>query len=138
MKMIQETITSRSYHKSLDGWSITCYSVEDGIEYLLLTSLISQEPETTDLSVHRVLQEEYRKWLGPDRRLASFRRTSKLLLNAFPHQKDGRSMHLVWSVCRKYISHVVTLADLFKRMFYKDLAQEDFHDFIELCSYAAW
>ena len=47
-------------------------------------------------------------------------------------------MHPVWSVCRRYISHVVTLADLFKRNSYKDLPPEQFHDFIELCSYAAW
>jgi len=112
--------------------------VEDGIESLLLASLISQDPESTDLSVHRVLQEENRKWLGYERRPASFKKASKLLLNAFPHQNDGQSMHPVWFICRKYISHVVALADLFEMNSYKDLPPEQFHDFIELCLYAAW
>ncbi|KAJ5710116.1 hypothetical protein N7493_009708 [Penicillium malachiteum] len=115
----------------------TSYDLEDGLESLLLASLVTQD-ELGDISIHRVLQEEYRKWLGPECQLASFKRAAKLLLGVFPRQKDGRSMHLVWSICRKYISHVVSLAYLFKRNSYKSLPAEQFCEFVELCSYAAW
>ncbi|KAJ5736937.1 uncharacterized protein N7483_002062 [Penicillium malachiteum] len=43
---------------------------EDGLDSLLLASLVTQD-ELGDIPIHRVLQEEYRKWLGPERQLTA-------------------------------------------------------------------
>ncbi|KAK5050886.1 hypothetical protein LTR84_003445 [Exophiala bonariae] len=57
---------------------------EDVIEQLTSVSLIGRDPDTETFRVHRLMQEQYRIWAGPEGRRKCFLMAAKLLCQAFP------------------------------------------------------
>lgn len=60
------------------------FSIDESIETLLSTSLMMKDPITQQYRVHRLVQKEFRDWLGSERRKSAFINSSKLLFEAFP------------------------------------------------------
>jgi len=105
---------------------------------LISMSLVDRDPETDTLSIHRVIQLEFRKSLDEDTRRKAFRLASTLLLAAFPTQVNGLSLRKEWPRCVLYIQHITTLAKHFQVLEVLPSYPGEFLDFAMCLSNAAW
>ncbi|KAK6350565.1 hypothetical protein TWF718_003755 [Orbilia javanica] len=119
--------------------------VDDALERLLEFALIRKDPLTEIITVHRLVQEEFKHYMmqnRPDTRQDIFQGASKLLRYAFPHQINGRRMDHHWTEAAQYFRHVLSLQENVRRILKvegasvaKDIANIEF---CELTCDAAW
>ncbi|MCJ1244871.1 hypothetical protein MMC30_002072 [Trapelia coarctata] len=83
-------------------------SIMDAEETLLDLSLILKTPHTKDLSLHRLVQVEYRYFLSHSERQEAFDAASYLLARRFPKQQRRR-LHEQWDLCKQWVQHVLSL-----------------------------
>ncbi|KAH7171807.1 hypothetical protein DER46DRAFT_165872 [Fusarium sp. MPI-SDFR-AT-0072] len=81
--------------------------VDEAIQSLLSVSLMVRDPITDNYQVHRLVQKEFRDWLGPNRRETAFMNASRLPFEAFPKQIHMQTLHPCWPTSKKNIEHVV-------------------------------
>lgn len=62
------------------------------------------------MSLHRLVQEQYKYSLKPAGLQVAFDAASKLLDNAFPvKSRESSQMYNVWGICQHYLQHVLHL-----------------------------
>lgn len=117
---------------------LTIVSFEECLEILISMSLVDRDPVTDMVSVHRVVQLEYRKSLDDQCRRESLQLASKLLLEAFPKQVNGLSLRREWPQCVMYIQHVLSIINHFKAYEMSPEYPGEFADLAVCLSNAAW
>lgn len=88
--------------------------------------------------VHRLIQEEFRNYIGIDRRRAAFVATSELLNAKFPKLVNGQSMRPFWTKCKLYTAHVLLLCARYEEDRYEPNTEGEFDAFLELSISAGW
>ncbi|KAF7904611.1 hypothetical protein EAF00_001945 [Botryotinia globosa] len=110
-----------------DDWAFT-----EALERLLSTSIVRQDLGRKMLYIHRLIQEEFRNWIGRDGRYVAFRSTSRLLSIAFPKLINGLSMRPVWPECKLYAAHVLILCARYEEDRYEPKTEVEFEAFLQL------
>lgn len=101
-------------------------------------SLVDRDPVTNTVSVHRVIQLEFRKSLDDEYRRQALKLASKLLLEAFPKQVNGLSLRLEWPQCVMYIQHILSVINHCKAYQVSPEYPGEFVDLAVCLSSAAW
>lgn len=112
--------------------------VDDAIQNLLSASLLTRDPLTEKYRVHRLLQQQFRDWLGEERRETAYYNAARLLFEAFPKQVNMQTLHPFWPTCKQYIQHVASLGGNILKYKYNDLPWSRLETFVMLSSNAAW
>jgi hypothetical protein len=89
----------------------------DAMDSLRKQGLITADPEVKDfesISIHRLVQSAFRKFLTRIEYQELFELTVRLIYRAFPKQREGNPLHLEWSTCRTFIQHGTWLADVYE------------------------
>lgn len=86
------------------------------LEPLLTLALVKRDKETRELSLHRLVQTQYRYYMRPEERQKVFDNAVKLLHRAFPHvnSKAGQ-LYDRWTICQASLQHILALKDNFKK-----------------------
>ncbi|KAK4144607.1 uncharacterized protein C8A04DRAFT_36599 [Dichotomopilus funicola] len=87
-----------------------CCRVSDIMEELLSLGLIHRDAATNNLSIHRLVQSEFR-YSSRNTLQQTLQDASQLLFHAFPKQVFGRSFRPQFPKCRTFIQHVYFLRD---------------------------
>ena len=141
---------------------------DDALLELLSTSLMTKDPEASDISVHRLIQEKYREYLAPsdevtyqsvtpgnkqstaadgdrpttqrthDKLYLCFTSAAELLVHFFPEQNQGRLLRPQFGLCKKYAGHVIALCDRSEQFHFKARAKGDMESFCRLAQSCAW
>jgi hypothetical protein len=90
------------------------------------------------MSVHRIIQLEFRNTLSPEAQKQFILITSRLLLEAFPKQVNGLSLRKVWPRCEAYIKHVIALARMYEELGLEVQSPREYSDLTECLSNAGW
>lgn len=77
-------------------------------------NLVKRGTDMGDISVHRLVQMEYRAYMAHPLLQKVFDATAELLYDAFPKQKVGEQMHSYWHICGLYLSHGEALLDAYR------------------------
>ncbi|KAJ5729079.1 Tetratricopeptide-like helical [Penicillium malachiteum] len=111
---------------------------EDALSELLNMSLINREPDTQLLSVHRLIQFEFRDYIGADGRQKAFTTAAEQLYSKFPKQINGVSLRNENEECKKYAQHVLSLCAHWQ--FYQFPLEKpgNFDSFTRLLTNCAW
>jgi hypothetical protein len=88
--------------------------------------------------VHRLIQEEFRNYIGIDRRQAAFVATSELLNVVFPVMVNGLSMRKTWTQCKLYTAHILLLCARYEEEKYEPKVPNQFQAFLDLSISAGW
>ena len=89
--------------------------------------------------VHRLIQEEFRNWSGPDKCFEYFRAAAKVLLEAFPKHRNGMGLRNSWAACQQSIGHVLSLCDRYRHAQYsQSFPDGDLQVFSELLTSCGW
>ncbi|KAI1083670.1 TPR-like protein [Whalleya microplaca] len=89
---------------------ITVIRLWTAISRLLELALIKRERGTGSLSIHRLVQTQFLFFMDVSQRQAAFSHAATLLNIAFPNKsRSSHQMYDTWSVCRKYLQHVLSL-----------------------------
>lgn len=118
--------------------TLTIVSFEECLELLISMSLVDRDPVTNTVSVHRVIQLEFRKSLGDEDRRQALKLASKLLLEAFPKQVNGLSLRREWPQCVTYIQHILSIINHYKACQVSPEYPGEFFDLAVCLSSAAW
>lgn len=87
----------------------------DAIDPLVTLALIKRDRNAEALSIHRLVQVQYRYYLSLDGRQKAFEDAASLLDAAFPRWTSASGMlYDKWSVCQKYVQHVNALSENYK------------------------
>ena len=97
---------------------------------------MTRDPLTEKYRVYRLVQEQFRDWLGPTRREIAFVNAARLLFEAFPKQILMRTLHPFWPTCKKYIQHVAYLAQHVRKLKFSNLPRDQLETFTQLLSNA--
>ena len=90
-------------------------SFSDACESLLTLALLKRDSAARVLSVHRMVQTQFRSFMKPTERQAAFGHAATLIWRVFP-KESGTNLQLYnkWETCEKYVQHVLHLKDAFK------------------------
>lgn len=90
-------------------------SLSDVIDELLALALIKREKSARILSLHRLVQQQFRFFSSPIDNQHFFYYTTCLLFEAFP-QSDAKKGQLYdrWTECQRYLQHVINLKNQYK------------------------
>lgn len=85
------------------------------IDELLTLALIKREKSARILSLHRLMQQQFRHFSSPADNQRFFYYTTCLLFEAFP-QSDAKKGQLYdrWTECQRYLQHVLNLKNQYK------------------------
>ena len=89
---------------------LTDLRLSDVLEELISLALVDRDARTNKLSIHRLVQAEYRYYSVSTLQF-TFDDTSKLLYEAFPKQIHGRTFEPHFEVCALLIQHVYFVRD---------------------------
>jgi hypothetical protein len=101
-------------------------------------SMLSKDPQTELISVHRLLQDEFCRWLGAQRRETYFLAGAQLLVNLFPRQINGQTLRGQTEQCRKFIQHALALSARQQQYKIAKDALAKLESFVELMTNCAW
>jgi hypothetical protein len=90
------------------------------------------------LHTHRLVQDKFCIWLGPQRSFETWKLASELLFKVFPKHFNGLSLRKEWHVCRRYIRHVLVLCTRFRETPPGKPSPHDLDTFIELLTSCGW
>lgn len=89
-------------------------SFSDAVETLLTLALVKRDRNTKALSLHRLVQSQFRYILPVPRFQELFDDASQLLDVAFPRRpRQSHQMHIVWSTCALYLQHVLSIMEIY-------------------------
>ena len=101
-------------------------------------SLVGRDLETQSLRIHRLLQVEYRMWIGEVAQVEYFAAAIKLLCGAFPKSVNGLPLRSQWSSCRKYIQHALALCSTYVERKSSTFDTQCLSDFATLLTSCGW
>lgn len=79
-------------------------------ESLISLGLIKRDRTTQEISLHRLVQTQFRYYMAEVQQQETFALASTLLLAAFPTKPRGsHQMYNVWSICQRYLQHILFL-----------------------------
>jgi hypothetical protein len=105
----------------------------EALESLLSLALIKRDIRTRAISIHSLVQTEYKKFQGEIEYQEAFNNATALLSLAFPSKKrDSDQMYSVWDQCQKYIANVLSLLGNYKEHPLKPTA--DFYNLLTACA----
>jgi hypothetical protein len=92
------------------------------VQPLVGSSVVAKDPDRNCFRVHRVLQQEFRRWQnnrsdrdGTESSRDSVCLAAKLLVEAFPRQINGETLRPRATICGQYIQQAVALCDRLKQ-----------------------
>jgi len=84
------------------------------IDRLLELALIKRDRKTASISLHRLVQTQFRFHMSSDQRQNAFANAALLLDNIFPTRpRSSHQMYDVWVICRQYLQHVLALMRIY-------------------------
>ena len=106
--------TSRASYRT---WLTSLPSFSEGLDNLIVTALVKRDDSIGVLSLHRLVQTQYRFFLDLRQRQQAFENAVNLLHEAFPQPNFAKTGHLYdqWAQCRLYSQHILSLKDNFKK-----------------------
>jgi hypothetical protein len=92
-----------------------CARFSEVLDDLLTLALIKREKNSRQLSLHRLVQAQFKYHLSPSSRQQAFENTVQLLCTVFPHAnaKKGQ-LYDEWAECQLYFQHVWNLKNNYK------------------------
>jgi hypothetical protein len=95
---------------------LTSHSLSEVLETLLVLALLRRDTETRTLSLHRLVQTQFRYFLTAQDRQRGFENAAHLLYQAFPNSNayEGQ-LYARWTHCQLYMQHVLSLRDNYMR-----------------------
>ena len=105
---------------------------------LTSTGLLRQSLSGNMLYADRLTQDAYRNYMGTDRCQDQWRTTSMLLCGTFPKLVNGISMRPHWTVCKLYISHVMSLCIRCRDLQPTGAVKYESSPFLELATSCGW
>lgn len=121
-----------------------CCSFSDIVQPLIASSVISKDPKRNSFRVHRVLQQEFRRWQnarslrsGAESSRDSVCLAAKLLVETFPRQINGETLRPRATICEQYIQQAVALCDR-QRQDKITPQGDDLEPLVELLTNCAW
>ncbi|KAF2963290.1 hypothetical protein GQX73_g10280 [Xylaria multiplex] len=90
------------------------FSLSAAISKLLKLALIKRDRDMRILSIHRVVQAQFKGFLSTQQRWNNFYRTVDLVRHVFPRENTtAGQLYDVWEACNTYAPHVINLKDCF-------------------------
>ncbi|KAI0384927.1 hypothetical protein F5Y04DRAFT_276993 [Hypomontagnella monticulosa] len=81
---------------------------------LLKLALLKKDRNTRTLSIHRMIQTQYKNFLTPDERQRDFGNAVALINRVFPsYDSQQAQLYDVWEICNRYLQHIISLKDCF-------------------------
>lgn len=103
------------------------------LETLQTLALVKRGMETGNMSVHRLIQNYFLRYLGGEGRQQSFIRASVTLYHLFPQRDAGKGqLYNVWERCSLWLQHVISLKDSYKLQRQQDSSFKACREFCEL------
>ncbi|KAK6507665.1 hypothetical protein TWF481_006087 [Arthrobotrys musiformis] len=91
------------------------FSFSDAVESLLTGALIQRNRDTKVLSIHRMVQTQFKYFLSREQRQKAFDLATFLLYKVFPQEDETtHQLYEKWAICNQYLQHVLYLKDFFK------------------------
>ncbi|KAJ5725138.1 uncharacterized protein N7483_006495 [Penicillium malachiteum] len=84
---------------------------DEAFEELINLAFIKRDPTNDTMSIHRLVQAEYKSQLSPEKFQEAFDAAALLLYEAFPKQLKGELFGDRMPTCTKFILHVYSLRD---------------------------
>jgi hypothetical protein len=84
------------------------------IAALTTLGLIKRDIDTGTLSIHRMVQTQFKYFMTPEQRLQSFNHAVSLIADLFPAEDSKAAQLYMWETCNRYAQHVVSLRDCFQ------------------------
>lgn len=93
------------------------FSFSEALDNLIVSALVKRDDSMGALSLHRLVQTQYRYFLDSFRRQEAFENAIDLLHEAFPQPDFARTGQLYdrWTQCQRYSQHVISLKGNFKK-----------------------
>lgn len=105
---------------------------------LIERHLVKRGTDVRHLSIHRLVQYEYRNHMKDDLLQSVYDATAELLYASFPRQKVGEQMHSYWHTCAVYLTHGVALLDAYKLQRLEGRSIKPCVSFLRLVTNCAW
>jgi hypothetical protein len=112
------------------------HSYEEIAIELIGLALVRATESLRGLSVHRLIQVEYRRYLSPSERCKKWAQAVQVLRTLFPKQHNGFALYNEWSLCESLIEHVQAVARIYGEIMHLQ-EMSDLGEFVFLCSDAA-
>ena len=94
-------------------------------------ALLRASPELKFLSIHRLIQVEFRARMSLEDQRQTFKDTAILLHRAFPQQVKGFTLFNEWSLCESLVEHVQVFCERYREI--SDACKLDYmEDFVYL------
>jgi tetratricopeptide (TPR) repeat protein len=94
---------------------LNIFRYHDAIESLLTIALVRRHTGAKILSLHRLVQTQFRFGLKPPGNQEAFDNASKLLDSVFPSRpRKSHQMYSVWPICQTYLQHVLSLMENYR------------------------
>ena len=90
------------------------------------------------LFIHRLVQDEYRDFMGPEGRQEGFVMASKLLEVGFPELIDGLPLRNYWAACKLYTQHILILCARYQESKFKPKVAGEFDALLKLMCSCGW
>jgi tetratricopeptide (TPR) repeat protein len=87
----------------------------EALETLISLALVKRNKQTRTLSLHRLVQTQFRYYLKLEDRQRAFENATLLVWAAFPSLPLGGQLYQYWEQCRLYLQHILALKDNYKR-----------------------
>lgn len=103
----------------------------EAIGTLNTLGLIRRDIDTGAISVHQMVQTQFKYHMTPEQRLQCFSNAVALISDLFPTEdsKAGQ-MYEMWQACNAYAQHVLSLRDCFVE---ERKLSDDFRASLEFC-----
>ncbi|OQU99113.1 hypothetical protein CLAIMM_04795 [Cladophialophora immunda] len=114
------------------------FDFSEVVETLLNLSLIKKDRTTRNFSLHRLVQTQFRYHMSVADRQESFGNAAKRLNAVFPAKpRVIGQMYNLWERCQKYLQHVLSLVEQYKRESVGQQPLKPTLDFIQLATHCA-
>ncbi|KAI0104342.1 P-loop containing nucleoside triphosphate hydrolase protein [Nemania sp. FL0031] len=110
-------------------------------EELIGLALIEKDPNTGNMSLHRLEQVQFEHYLDLPSRQRAFEVAAKLLYDAFPNEQTGQRFTGTWDDCATYIQHAIVLNSHYLTRSsspFQYLAPPEFTKLMAWCSWYLW
>lgn len=88
--------------------------------------------------MHRLIQQEFRNYMGKPEHYETFLSVAKLLFEAFPKHENGLSLRNEWDACEAYVQHVLILCARWQEYRFSPVKLGDFATLTELLASCGW
>ncbi|KAH0553214.1 hypothetical protein GP486_006614, partial [Trichoglossum hirsutum] len=89
-------------------------SLSAALRRLITLALIKRDRDTRVLSIHRMVQTQFKHFLSLEQRQKVFNNTVALVYGVFPREDTAKGqLYEVWETCNRYLQHVLNLKDCF-------------------------